>query len=68
MLISQPNDGMNIEYHVTNLYGHVIHAYLDEAAAKNSLEGDQRIFKFSRRGIGHWVGSAPCIHPDIREV
>lgn len=66
MIIAYPNDGQGRLYHVVNLYGNTVHAYRDLTAASRSIEGDQRIFTQIER-TGEWLGSAPCVHPDIVE-
>jgi hypothetical protein len=43
MIISLPNDGRGLLYHILDLNGQTVHAYRDFDAALRSCEGDQRI-------------------------
>lgn len=54
MIISEPNDGKGMLYHVCNLLGETVHAYRDRDAATRSLEGDQRIFVQIEK-TGEWL-------------
>ena len=66
MLINKPYDKTGHEYHVVNLYGQTVHAYLSRESAERSLEGDQRIFVYHYK-TQQWIGGAPTVHPDILE-
>ena len=44
MIISKPNDGLGLLYHVVDLLGQTVHAYRDASAALRIREGDQRVF------------------------
>lgn len=43
MIISLPNDGRGLLYHILDLDGQTVHAYRDLDAALRAREGDQRI-------------------------
>lgn len=43
MIISLPNDGRGLLYHVIDLQGQIVHTYRDFDAAYKALEGGQRI-------------------------
>ena len=64
MIITYPNDGKGLLYHVVNLLGETVHAYRDLASAKRSLEGDQRIF-IQVELTGKWVGGKPVPDADV---
>lgn len=59
MLIDKPNDGTGRQYHVVNLLGQTVHAYLDLDAAIESLEGSQRIVV---QVNGEWFPKKPGLH------
>lgn len=64
MIITQPNDGRGLLYHIVNLQGEVVHAYRDFGAAMRSREGDQRIL-IQHEATGRWITDAPA---PIRET
>lgn len=43
MIISKPDDGAGLLYHIIDLNGQTVHAYRDAVTAVRALEGDQRL-------------------------
>jgi hypothetical protein len=59
MIISQPNDGRGLLYHIVNLLGQTVHAYRDLDAVILSREGDQRIC-IQIEASGRWLTDVPA--------
>jgi hypothetical protein len=49
MIISKPDEGSGLLYHVIDLDGQTVHAYRDAITAVTSLEGDQRLAIYDER-------------------
>lgn len=49
MIITKPDDGAGLLYHVIDLNGQTVHAYRDLETCVHALEGDQRIAIWDER-------------------
>jgi hypothetical protein len=58
MLITHPNDGRGLQYHIVNLIGKSVLIYQSLDAALRSREGDQRIF-VRNADTGTWLTGKP---------